>query len=113
MSEMSEKKMQKKNIHTKNRTVFVEIGVSVDRMDRMDRAERERAATMMGARPPREQSSRPPPMSQPKAKDPMKMMGLKSNIKLSLVSKVCIPFCTKIKLCFGHCYILLVAVLNT
>nr|KAG5712181.1 hypothetical protein BaRGS_014531 [Batillaria attramentaria] len=60
-----------------------------ERPDRGDRAERDRR--MMGqARPhgEREQSSRPPPAPiQTKAKDPMKLVGLKSNIKLSLISK--------------------------
>ncbi|KAL8589999.1 hypothetical protein ACOMHN_007024 [Nucella lapillus] len=56
-----------------------------ERVDRGDRPERERGAA--AAKPVREQSSRPPPSLQAKAKDPMKLMGLKSNIKLSLVSK--------------------------
>ena len=57
----------------------------------MDRTQRERVERERGlaARPVhREQSSRPPPQAIPKAKDPMKLIGLKSNIKLSLVSKV-------------------------
>ena len=57
-----------------------------ERVERPDRMERERG--IVGGRPNREQSSRPPPPSQSKAKDPMKLIGLKSNIKLSLVSKV-------------------------
>ncbi|XP_076470787.1 uncharacterized protein LOC143300758 isoform X2 [Babylonia areolata] len=57
-----------------------------DRMERGDRMERDRGPVV--AKPLREQSSRPPPPSlQPKAKDPMKLIGLKANIKLSLVSK--------------------------
>lgn len=57
-----------------------------NRPERMDRMERDRR---MMVRPPshgeREQSSRPPPpAAQPKAKDPMKLVGLKSNIKLTL-----------------------------
>ena len=57
-----------------------------ERVERPERMERERG--IVGGRPNREQSSRPPPPSQSKAKDPMKLIGLKSNIKLSLVSKV-------------------------
>lgn len=74
---------------------MVLIGMSLDilRPDRMERVERmDRERQMMARqtmRGDKEQgSSRPPPPVQIKAKDPMKLVGLKSNIKLSLLNKV-------------------------
>ncbi|PVD20540.1 hypothetical protein C0Q70_18696 [Pomacea canaliculata] len=60
-----------------------------DRMERVERMDRERQMmarqTMRGDK--EQGSSRPPPPVQIKAKDPMKLVGLKSNIKLSLLNK--------------------------
>lgn len=73
---------------------MVLIGMSLilrpDRMERVERMDRERQMmarqTMRGDK--EQGSSRPPPPVQIKAKDPMKLVGLKSNIKLSLLNKV-------------------------